>query len=92
MPKKACRLFLKVTNVRVERLQDINTQDAISEGIEEIHYGAYKNYMSKEYDGFGHPPESFKTLWQSINGIESWEANPFVWVVEFQKCETPKNF
>ena len=38
------------------------------------------------------PYESFKTLWQSINGSESWNNNPFVWVIEFKRVEKPEGF
>jgi hypothetical protein len=89
MPKAASRILLEIINIRVERLQDISEQDAINEGIEEAefdkvnncrvfkHYG-YQNAVTDEKD-------SFQSLWQSINGEESWNANPWVWVVEFKK-------
>jgi len=89
MPKEACRLFLRVKSVRVERLQDISEQDAISEGIQQstIGFKNYdKNYPVAEFIGGGtSATRSFKSLWQSINGAESWDANPWVWVVEFER-------
>lgn len=107
MPKDACRIFLKVVSVRVERLQDISEADAKAEGIcivdnEPVLYNNYlhntKNAMwpgygsiSKTY-GFTNPKDSFHSLWESINGIESWAINPWVWVVEFEKIEKPENF
>ena len=93
MPKAACRIFLKITDIRVERLQDITEQDAVGEGIEEAefdnvnkcrvfkHYG-YQNAVTDAKD-------SFQSLWHSINGEESWNANPWVWVVEFKKVVKP---
>jgi hypothetical protein len=94
MPREACRLFLRITNVRVERLHDITQQDALSEGI---HVGetinnpitgekiqSYKNYLLGEFKWMS-PVLSFKTLWYKINGAESWNANPWVWVVEFEQ-------
>lgn len=94
MPKEACRMFLKVTDVRVERLQDISEDDAIAEGIEEVRPAPflirYKNYLENGY--LDSPIESFKTLWQSINGKESWKRNPWVWVYEFEKIEKPGDF
>lgn len=94
MPKEACRLFLKVTDVRVERLQDISEDDAIAEGIEEVHPAPflirYKNYLENGY--LDSPIESFKTLWQSINGKESWKRNPWIWAYEFEKTEKPDDF
>ena len=106
MPKKACRNFLKTTKVRVERVQAISESDAIAEGI--LFYDCditkgrfFKDYLTKE-DGLGHPDydyptvrtakESFKTLWISINGQESWDDNPYVWVYDFEKTDKPKDF
>lgn len=95
MPKAACRTFLQIINIRVERLQDISHQDAIAEGVERQVPNKFKNYLGKNYcEGIklNFPTESFQTLWQSINGKDSWEANPFVWVVEFKRIEKPENF
>lgn len=86
MPKEACRLRLKITDVRIERLQDISKKDAIAEGVEIIgDYDGlklYKDYLGD--DGFISPSSSFHTLWQSINGSESWYSNPLVWVITFK--------
>lgn len=100
MPKDAARIFLKVTNVRAERLQDITDADAIAEGILncpkfDTSGTAYYDYSGKQTSvsyNFDSPVESFKTLWQSINGSESWEANPWVWVYDFEQIEKPKDF
>jgi hypothetical protein len=89
MPKEACRLFLRVKSVRVERLKDITAMNAVEEGIEMctdnnsvvVHW---KNYLRKNI-GEGTAIGSFRTLWQSINGPESWDENPWVWVVEFER-------
>ncbi len=103
MPKSACRLFLKVTNVRVERLNDISESDAICEGIESIgknpEFGGvtysgefFENYGKTGYS-FLKPIESYKSLWEKINGKDSWEENPFVWVYEFEVLtERPEGF
>ena len=92
MPKEACRLFLEITNVRVERLQNIIEKDAIAEGIEEIHPAPFlirwKNYLNPK-QLLEEPTDSFKSLWQSINGKESWNQNPWVWVYDFKICEKP---
>lgn len=91
MPKAACRLFLEVTNVECSRLQDITYSEAIAEGIDCWQYKnskQYKVYFQDKPDNIEttfSPIESFKTLWQAINGGGSWEANPFVWVVTFKK-------
>jgi len=91
MPKEAARFFLKVTNVRVERLQDISEEDAIAEGIEPGEIG-FKSYNSKnifEVDALW----SFQNLWQSINAKKHpWKSNPWVWVYEFKRIEKPENF
>ncbi len=75
MPRWASRITLEITNVRVERLQDISNADALAEGIVD---NAHPDY------GFG-PRQEFKELWTSINGPESWAANPWVWVIEFKR-------
>jgi hypothetical protein len=87
MPRKACRLFLKVVDVRAERLHDIKEQDALKEGIIEIEKDeAYFDYMG--YGGtYAGPIGSFYSLWQKINGKESLDANPWVWVIEFEREE-----
>jgi len=99
MPKEACRNFLEVTNVRVEKLQDISNKDAKSEGIQN-HYllkdSGYTHYTrSDKFIPFGETDAeitSFLSLWMSINGAESLDANPWVWVYYFKRVEKPKNF
>src|SRR5690606_35942793 len=104
MPKEACRLFLEVTNVRVERLQDISENAAIAEGV--IYDDSFKSYSCYLCNKKGHKAaneicedgffdnafESFRSLWHSINGEESWKQNPWVWVYEFKRVEKPENF
>lgn len=105
MPKNACRIFLKVTNVRVERLQKITQEDCISEGIENFwndntNVNAFRNYLATKKElkknHWDHVADdalhSFKSLWQSINGVESWYENPFVFVYDFELTTQPKCF
>lgn len=100
MPKEACRLFLKVKSIRVERLQQITDQDAVAEGIEPISDSEFSNvkkwgWRFKNYlrgDSAALPIASFMTLWESINGEGSWNTNPWVWVIEFEKCAKPESF
>lgn len=93
MPKEACRIFLKVKSVKVERLQDITEQDAIAEGIERCGNHGFKNYMTNIAMMCVNPAKrSFETLWQSINGEQSWDENPWVWVIEFEQTEKPNDF
>jgi hypothetical protein len=99
MPRAACRLFLKVEKVRVERLQDITAADAIAEGIERwteermkskpTHYKLYyQNCKADQLMSYtSDPVDSYATLWQKINGPESWDLNPWVWVIEFYRTE-----
>lgn len=90
MPKEAARIWLEVVSVKVERLHDISEQDAIAEGIEPVAEG-WKNYYKASKFGTNFcwptPYHSFQSLWETINGLESWELNPWVWVVEFKRIE-----
>jgi hypothetical protein len=96
MPKEACRMFFEITNLRVERLFDITEADAIAEGVEKDSAGWYKNYLGADICGrdfkCASARESFKELWQSINGEDSWYNNPWVWVIEFKKVGMPTGF
>lgn len=73
MPRWASRITLEVTGVRVERLQDISEDDAKAEGV------------SGPFDALFTPKVRFEALWESINGLDAWDANPWVWVVEFRR-------
>lgn len=96
MPKEACRIFLKIKSIRVERLQDISEEDSIAEGVEKIaDYGTTGYRLYTEPDAAHSDIDaiySFESLWQSINGLESWNKNPFVWVYEFERIEKPLDF
>lgn len=79
MPRWACRLVLEIVSVRVERLQDITEGDAMAEGINwrdvpDSHIGTVRR-------------QHFIELWESINGAESWAANPWCWVIEFRRVQ-----
>lgn len=90
MPKEACRVWLRVTNLRIERLHDISESDSIKEGVEfEGEQPWYKDYVRKlKFFPFANPFYSFRSLWKSINGDDSWNANPWVWVVQFEVVST----
>lgn len=75
MPRWASRLTLEITDVGVERLQDISEEGAECEGVTPA--------TPQEQTGARHKP-AFRHLWEEINGLDSWVANPWVWVVEFQ--------
>lgn len=92
MPKAACKLFLRIKDLRVERLKDISKEDALAEGVKEIEKDeAYFDYM-KGAGTYAGPIGSFFSLWESINGAESVMENPWVWVIEFECVEKPTNF
>lgn len=86
MPKEAARIWLKVTDVRVERLQDITSEQIGREGVE-VEYPHVLNGEEKRY--------AFSTLWNSTvkkSDLDryGWKANPWVWVIEFERCEKPE--
>jgi hypothetical protein len=76
MPKEACRLILKIESIGVERLQDITGESALREGIE---------VESMFPLCIGDAYRKFQLIWIKINGKESWNSNPFVWVIKFSK-------
>lgn len=87
MPKEAARIWLKVTDVRVERLQKIDEDGVAKEGLEPRF-----NVKDKFSDGIARG--RFLELWN--NTIKKsdldhygWDANPYVWVIEFERCEKP---
>lgn len=93
MPKEAARIWLKVTDVRVERLQDITVDGCHREGIN-IETSAVTDgeTLNRKHD---FSLEKFETLWDStIKNSDldryGWNANPWVWVIEFEQCEKPK--
>ncbi|WP_432328883.1 hypothetical protein ACRQ5D_10770 [Mucilaginibacter sp. P25] len=88
LPKEFSRIWLEITDIRIDRLNDITEADAIAEGVEIVsHDGLYKHYYDKNFE-FESSVESFTTLWVSINGLSSWEKNPWVWVISFKALST----
>ncbi|EBY6828012.1 hypothetical protein D5835_20345 [Salmonella enterica subsp. enterica serovar Aba] len=85
MPRWASRILLEITDVRVERVQDISQIDAIAEGGPPDHPSFSK--ISQEM-GFSDWPRSwFAQTWWGIYGREAWNTNPWVWVIEFKRVE-----
>jgi len=82
MPRWACRILLEVTGVRVERLQGISEPDAMAEGV-------FSWWRETDECSSDHPAPSviFRHLWESIGGASSWDANPWVWVIEFRRVK-----
>jgi hypothetical protein len=95
MPKSICRLFLEITNIRLERLYDISETDAIAEGImpemSDFTFQMYENYNKEGYR-YVNAKDSYKSLWILINGQKSWDENPYVWVYDFKLVERPHGF
>jgi hypothetical protein len=84
MPRRLSRITLEIVAVRVERLNDISEEDAIAEGIERHKNGAWKHY-TEPLAYCTNAKDSFRSLWEQINGTESWTANPWVWVISFKR-------
>lgn len=84
MPRALCRLALEITGVRVERLNDCSAADAIAEGIAPELEG-WTDYGNPSCQMCLDPLDSYRTLWDSINGAGAWAVNPWVWVVEFRR-------
>lgn len=100
MPRWASRILLEITDVRVERVNAISPEDAESEGLERTNFtgfgdepglpsypepDVYFDPLKKQWKEY--PPEAFAGLWESIYGEGSWQANPWVWVIEFKRVE-----
>lgn len=104
MPKKACRNFLELVSIDVQRLRQIDEESARKEGVlqipdtEFLGYKVFKNYKNPDNPkgndfGFLSAINSFCSLWKNINGVESWNIkNPFVWVYTFKRVERPEGF
>ena len=93
MPRWASRITLEITGVKAERLQDISEEDAIAEGV------GHGFRMNAGWPDYGHIVNgvctlthdsarmSFATLWDAINGKDSWALNPWLWVISFKRLE-----
>lgn len=73
MPRSLCRIRLKITGIRAEKLQDIGEYDSQAEGVKVV---APDSFNARD---------EFRDLWEKINGKASWAENPWVWVVTFEK-------
>ena len=86
MPRWASRLTLQVTGVRVERLQDISEADARAEGARCMDVVSGRECLD-DTSRQGSYVSHYREIWKSINGAGSWDANAWVWVVEFRPME-----
>ncbi|EMG6470737.1 hypothetical protein RHS97_001841 [Klebsiella oxytoca] len=87
MPRWASRILLEITDVRVERLNAISEHDAQAEGVAKLRGGFWQHYQPGWTQHQLSARGSFVTLWKSIYGEESWNSNPWVWVIEFKRIE-----
>lgn len=88
MPRWASRITLEITEVRVEQLQDISEADAIAEGIDTTSMFPWR---PDEVSSSSADVSRYALLWESINGVGSWAANPWVWAVSFQLANNSTN-
>lgn len=94
MPKDAARIWLQVDEIRIERLQDISDEDAIAEGIQkygpfgEFKGSAHPNGGAMKFRAYSKATTAFRDIWEEINGQESWQTNPWVWVIKFKVLST----
>lgn len=89
MPKEAARIFLRVTNVRVERLRDITVEDALAEGMDKyirLNGELDENSIITSFIGVWN-----STIKKSDLDSYGWNANPWVWVIEFERCDKPES-
>ncbi len=98
MPRSASRITLEVTDVRVDRLQDISESDALAEGIstvrtpgwDAVHFPVWYQKFKTAIASGDRPPvgplpsQAYAALWEQIHGPGSWDLNPWVWVIEFK--------
>lgn len=88
LPRWASRILLTVTDVRVERLNDITEADALAEGVKSEALGEWVNCGFIEVQRANCPPVTcFASLWMNINGAESWGANPWVFAYTFERVQ-----
>jgi len=92
MPRAASRILLEITDVRVQRLQEISDEDARAEGIEysdeySVRQHAHVGLDEGDWIPNAPPIPSFRSLWDTIHGPNSWHANPWVWAITFQRLE-----
>lgn len=92
MPKCFSRIWVEIDELKVERVQEISEEDAMAEGVEKSFVSLFQEWRYKDYIypnshvdlWWRSPISSFKTLWQSINGVQSWDQNPWTWAIGFK--------
>jgi hypothetical protein len=88
MPKKHCRIFLKITNVRAEWLRDISMKECLAEGVGEL------PDHGKHFQNGSHLEGTFRALWDCLNAKRGygWDESPWVWVYEFERTAKPEGW
>lgn len=76
---------IEIVDVWLQRVQDISQEDAVAEGVAPLHGGYWKHYQPGWTQHQLSARGSFVTLWNSINGVDAWDKNPWVWVIEFRR-------
>lgn len=84
MPRWASRLLLEITDVRVERLNEISEEDAKAEGVSPAAEEPFRDACGDLVVPAGRYRNGYRELWESINGAGRWDANPWVWVIAFK--------
>jgi|TARA_R110000823_G_scaffold89469_1_gene198385 hypothetical protein len=96
MPKEACRLFLKIKSIEIQRIQDISELNCLKQGVKQFTKDSKVFKFGFDTWKWGDMPktakEAFKLLWYSINGKKYWEDNPYVFVYKFSVTKKPKDF
>lgn len=85
MPRWASRITIEITDIRVERLQDISEKDAKAEGAKCLDIASGREDIFKVY---GYYRDHFRHIWDSVNRAP-WKSNPLVWVIQFKPCNLP---
>ena len=91
MPRWASRITLEITDIRIERVQEITEHEAIKEGVLDHRFNGYESISEEEIRDLlnGSPKYAFRCLWDSLyvkKGL-GWYANPWVWVIGFRRVE-----
>jgi hypothetical protein len=89
LPMALARTWLRITDVRIERIQEITEEDALAEGVAIDAGHCYKVAGHPEW-AHATARGCFETLWGSLHGSESWDSNSWVWVYSFERAESPK--
>jgi hypothetical protein len=93
MPRRVSRIHLEIVAVRIERLNEVSESDALAEGVKAKWEPGCSGRLMEAIGSFSFRPaaSTYAELWEQINGQGSWDANPWVWVVEFRRLPLRHN-